>query len=77
MKGRASSKEFKIKALRLPRERVWSRGKSFVADALMNSECPAEIGERAVPGLWKGLCCTNRGLFGLPLSPDRLIVRPL
>ncbi|WP_371257384.1 DUF6538 domain-containing protein [Phaeobacter sp. 11ANDIMAR09] len=23
------------------------------------------------------LCCTNRGVVGLPLSPDRLILRPL
>ena len=26
---------------------------------------------------WQGLCCTNRLLIGLPLSPDRFILRPL
>lgn len=42
------------RALRLPRERARNRGKAFLADALMISDRPAEIGDRAVPGHWEG-----------------------
>jgi IS30 family transposase len=42
------------RALRLPRERARSRGKSFLTDALMISDRPSELGERAVPGHWEG-----------------------
>lgn len=42
------------RALRLPRERARNRSKAFVADALMISDRPAEIGDRAVPGHWEG-----------------------
>lgn len=42
------------RALRLPRERGRNRGKSFLADALMISDRPAEISDRAVPGHWEG-----------------------
>ncbi|KDB03981.1 transcriptional regulator, partial [Defluviimonas sp. 20V17] len=42
------------RALRLPRERTRNRGKAFIADALMISDRPAEIGDRAVPGHWEG-----------------------
>lgn len=42
------------RALRLPRERGRNRGKSFLTDALMISERPAEIVDRAVPGHWEG-----------------------
>ena len=42
------------RALRLPRERARNRGKAFIADALMISDRPAEIGDRAVPGHWEG-----------------------
>jgi hypothetical protein len=38
------------RALRLPRERARSRGRPFLVDALMISDRPAEIGDRAVPG---------------------------
>lgn len=42
------------RALRMPRERARSRGKSFVTDAIMISERPAEVADRAVPGHWEG-----------------------
>jgi IS30 family transposase len=42
------------RALRLPRERARNRGKSFLTDALMISDRPAEISDRAVPGHWEG-----------------------
>ena len=42
------------RALRLPRERARNRGRAFIADALMISDRPAEIGDRAVPGHWEG-----------------------
>jgi IS30 family transposase len=42
------------RALRLPRERARNRGKSFVQEALMISERPAEVDDRAVPGHWEG-----------------------
>jgi IS30 family transposase len=42
------------RALRLPRERARRRGKSFIANAIMISERPPEIADRAVPGHWEG-----------------------
>lgn len=42
------------RALRLPRERARIRGKSFLNDAVMISDRPPEIGDRAVPGHWEG-----------------------
>ncbi|NKJ00908.1 IS30 family transposase [Novosphingobium sp. SG707] len=42
------------RALRVPRERVRGRGKSFVTDAIMISERPPEVEDRAVPGHWEG-----------------------
>ena len=42
------------RALRLPRERARNRGKSFLSDALMISDRPAEIDDRAMPGHWEG-----------------------
>lgn len=42
------------RALRLPRERARNRGKSFISEALMISDRPAEIEDRAVPGHWEG-----------------------
>lgn len=42
------------RALRLPRERARTRGKSFISEAIMISERPSEIGDRAVPGHWEG-----------------------
>ena len=42
------------RALRIPRARVRGKGKSFVYPAIMISERPAEIADRAVPGHWEG-----------------------
>ncbi|MDP3781396.1 MAG: IS30 family transposase [Sphingopyxis sp.] len=42
------------RALRLPRERARSRGKAFLTEAIMISERPADIEDRAVPGHWEG-----------------------
>ncbi len=42
------------RALRLPCKRGRNRGKSFLTDALMISDRPAEISDRAVPGHWEG-----------------------
>jgi IS30 family transposase len=42
------------RALRMPRERVRSRGKSFLTPEIMISERPASIEDRAVPGHWEG-----------------------
>jgi IS30 family transposase len=42
------------RALRVPRERVRGRGKSFVTPNILISERPACIEDRAVPGHWEG-----------------------
>lgn len=42
------------RALRMPRERARSRGKSFVMPDIMISERPAIVEDRAVPGHWEG-----------------------
>ena len=42
------------RALRVPRERTRGRGKSFVGDAVMISERPPEVEDRAIPGHWEG-----------------------
>jgi len=42
------------RALRTPRERARGRGKSFIGNAIMISERPAEVEDRAVPGHWEG-----------------------
>lgn len=42
------------RALRMPRSRLRGRGKSFVTPAVMISERPAEVADRAVPGHWEG-----------------------
>jgi len=42
------------RALRVPRERVRGRGKSFVTPEIMISERPANVEDRAVPGHWEG-----------------------
>ncbi len=42
------------RALRLPRARARSRGKAFVDKAVMISDRPTEIEDRAVPGHWEG-----------------------
>jgi len=42
------------RALRVPRERVRNRGKSFVTPEILISERPTSIEDRAVPGHWEG-----------------------
>lgn len=42
------------RALRVPRERVRGRGKSFVTPEVLISERPACVEDRAVPGHWEG-----------------------
>ncbi len=42
------------RALRVPRARARSRGKTFVTDKVLISQRPAEAADRAVPGHWEG-----------------------
>ncbi len=42
------------RALRVPRARVFGRGKHFVTDEVMISQRPAAAEDRAVPGHWEG-----------------------
>jgi IS30 family transposase len=42
------------RARRMPRARLRGKGKSFVSPAIMISERPAEVADRAVPGHWEG-----------------------
>ena len=42
------------RSLRVPRERVRNRGKSFVTPEILISERPACIEDRAIPGHWEG-----------------------
>jgi IS30 family transposase len=42
------------RALRVPRERIRGRGKSFVTPDILISERPATIEDRAIPGHWEG-----------------------
>jgi IS30 family transposase len=42
------------RTLRVPRERTRCRNKSFVGNAIMISERPPEVEDRAVPGHWEG-----------------------
>ena len=42
------------RALRVPRGRAGSRGKSFVTPELLISQRPASVEDRAVPGHWEG-----------------------
>jgi IS30 family transposase len=54
------------RALRVPRARAQSRGKSFVTPELLISERPAEAQDRAVPGHWEGdlILGLNRSAIG-------------
>jgi IS30 family transposase len=42
------------RALRVPRARTQGRGKKFVSPAIVISERPVEVADRAVPGHWEG-----------------------
>jgi hypothetical protein len=42
------------RALRVPRARTQGRGKRLITSEVMISKCPAEAGDRAVPGHWEG-----------------------
>lgn len=61
------------RALRLPRERARNRGKSFLTDALMISDRPAEIGDRAVPGHWEGDLILGLGSSAIGTLVERTI----
>src|SRR3546814_11695305 len=59
------------RALRLPRERARNRGKSSLAEAIMISERPAEIEDRAVPGHWEGDLILGLGSSAIGTPVDR------
>ena len=42
------------RALRVPRARSRARGQGFVSEAILISQRPAEVEDRAVPGRWEG-----------------------
>ena len=42
------------RALRVPRARTQGRGTRVITSEVMISKCPAEAGDRAVPGHWQG-----------------------
>ena len=75
MTRRKFSREFKIEAVRL----VTDRGVA-VAQAARDLDMAESVLRRwmreltATPSA--GLCCTNQLTAGLPLIPDRLILRP-
>lgn len=42
------------RALRMPRERTRTRGKSFIGEAVLISQRPPAAADRAIPGHWEG-----------------------
>ncbi len=59
------------RALRLPRERVRTRGKAFIAEGLMISDRPAEVADRAVPGHWEGDIILGLGNSAIGMLVER------
>ena len=57
------------RALRVPRERARSHGEPFINEAIMISERPPEIGDRAVPGHWEGDLILGLGRVDQRLQP--------
>ncbi len=43
------------RTLRVPRQRTWGQGKSFVTPEVLISKRPATIEDRAIPGHWEGI----------------------
>ncbi len=63
------------RALRVPRERMRGRGKSFVGDIIMISERPPEVEDRVVPGHREGDLIL--GLHSSAIGPSSNAVRDL
>lgn len=59
------------RALELPRERARTRGKAFIADALMISDRPADVADRAVPGHWEGNLILGLGCSAIGTLVER------
>jgi Xaa-Pro dipeptidase len=56
---------------------VHAEEEPVVITPLMESEMVGEMTWVKDISTWEGLCCTNWVMGGPPLSPDRLILRPL
>ena len=59
------------RALRVPRARSRTEGKSFVAPEVMISQRPAEAADRAVPGHWEGDLILGLGSSAIGTQVER------
>jgi IS30 family transposase len=59
------------RALRVPRERTRTTGKSFVTPEVMISQRPAEATDRAVPGHWEGDLIVGSGSTAIGTLVER------